>query len=48
MSLILNQANYLYTWFKRKSAGFYPTKDNLPPNKNEIIKKINKIINEKK
>jgi pyruvate/2-oxoglutarate/acetoin dehydrogenase E1 component len=33
---------------KEKSAGFYPTKDNLPPNKNEIIKKINKIINEKK
>ena len=33
---------------KEKSAGFYTTKDNLPPNKNEIIKKINKIINEKK
>jgi pyruvate/2-oxoglutarate/acetoin dehydrogenase E1 component len=33
---------------KDRSAGFFPTKDNLPPNKYEIVKKIKKIMNEKK
>ena len=29
---------------KNKSAGFSKQTDNLPPNRNEIIKKVNSII----
>lgn len=47
--LNIKSGKTIYTLgLKDKSAGFYPTKDNLPPNKIEIIKKIKKIINEKK
>ena len=47
--LNLKSCKPIYTLgLKEKSAGFYPAKDNLPTNKNEIIKKIKKIINEKK
>ena len=39
----------IYTMgLKNKSAGFHSHEDNLPPNANEIVKKIIKIIKHKK